>query len=199
VGCCLLGPAVPAAAADDEVEPKTRAKFDRLARNRTGYGRISLGTAVGRGLRFNNPYRLETQLGDTGESLSLTATYFDTGVTMSFGDPHGWQHGGALHLSFALQGVSQQAIAAAYQLSYVGLRPLLLSARVGPSLLTSPTTNLGGELAVGGTLMVTGVWAITADLIGDLFYGAGTEAARYTVYPILSGQLGLAAEFEVLP
>jgi hypothetical protein len=184
---------------DDEVEPKVRAKFERLSRTRTGYGRITVGAAVGRGLRFNNPYRLRTQLGETGESLSLTATYFDTAVAMSFGDPDSIQHGGVLHMSFALEGIPQQAISASYLLSYVRWRPLLVRGWLGPSLLTSPTTNLGAELGAGATIMLTGVWGLTADLVGSLYYGAGTEAAGYTVYPILSGQLGVAADFEVLP
>jgi hypothetical protein len=38
-----------------------------------------LSLAVGRGLRFNNPYRLEKPLGDTAESVSLAATYLDIG------------------------------------------------------------------------------------------------------------------------
>ena len=36
-----------------------------------------LALAVGRGVRFNNPYRLEEPLGDTAESVSLAATYLD--------------------------------------------------------------------------------------------------------------------------
>lgn len=196
---CTAAGAAKGDGAADELAPETEARFERLSRARSGYGRIGLGGGVGRGLRFNNPYRLRTQLGDTGESLSLTATYLDTAVTMSFGDPDGWQHGGSLHLSFALEGIAQQAMSLGYQLSYVAWRPWIVHARLGPSLLTTPTTNLGGELALGAAFMVTGVLGITAELVGDIFYGAGTEAARYTVYPILAGQLGIVADLEVLP
>src|SRR6185295_11658619 len=40
--------------------------------------------SVGRGLRFNNPYRLAQPLGDTPESVSLSATYLDAGLGVLF-------------------------------------------------------------------------------------------------------------------
>src|SRR5690606_1296249 len=57
--------------------------------------------ALGRGLRFNNPYRLERVLGDDAESLSLSALYADVSAGMAQGDPSGLQHGLAVHLSLA--------------------------------------------------------------------------------------------------
>ncbi|RYE94889.1 MAG: hypothetical protein EOO75_00750, partial [Myxococcales bacterium] len=47
-----------------------------------------LGTAtLGRSLRFNNPYRLETPLGSTPESVSLGASYLDLSAAALLGRP----------------------------------------------------------------------------------------------------------------
>jgi len=173
--------------------------YRRLSRPRGGYGRLLLGLAFGRGLRFNNPYRLRSQLGDTPESLSLTATYFDGSIAMVFGDPYGLQHGPAVHLAVALEGVPQQALSASYQLLYRGAAPLMGYARLGGAALTSPDFNLGGELALGGAYYFTGALGATAELVGNLFYGAGTWETQYSVIPVLSAQAGLLIDFEVLP
>lgn len=184
---------------DDEVDAGTAARFKRLDRPRGGYGRVAAGLTFGRGIRFNNPYRLTTVLGETAESLSATAPYVDTSIDLAFGDPEGLQHGGTIHLCFALEGVAQQAISGSYVLSYRGLESFGLWGRLGPSLLVTPDANVGGELAVGGAYYVTGVWGITAELVGNLFYGAGTWQIDPAVYPILSAQAGIVADFEVLP
>jgi len=206
LGCAaLLGPvtrgarAAEPSAEGDDVDPKTLSEFRRLSRPRGIYGRISTALMVGRGLRFNNPYRLSTQLGETAESLSLTATYLDASFAMSFGAPDSIQHGAALHLSFSLEGVPQQAISASYVLGYRAAEPFLVYGRLGPSLLVAPDANVGGELAAGAAYMVTGVFGVTAEIVGNLYYGAGTYASEYTAYPILSAQLGLVGDLEVLP
>ena len=51
--------------------------------------------SVGRGLRFNNPYRLARPLGDSAESVSLAATYLDLGLGLLFGG-RDFRHGVAL-------------------------------------------------------------------------------------------------------
>jgi hypothetical protein len=173
--------------------------YRRLSRPPGGYARLLLGLAFGRGLRFNNPYRLRTQLGDTSESMSLTATYFDTSVGMAFGDPYGLQHGPSLHLAVALEGVNQQAISGSYMLLARGSSPWLGYARLGAVVLTAPDANLGGELGLGGAYYVTGALGVTAELVGNLYYGAATWETQYTVIPVLSAQAGLLIDFEVLP
>ncbi len=173
--------------------------YRRLSRPRGGYARFLLGLSFGRGLRFNNPYRLRTQLGDTPESLSLTAPYLDTSVGMAFGDPFGLQHGPVVHLAVALEGVSQQAISGSYMLLVRGSSPWLGYARLGAVVLTAPDANLGGELAFGGAYYVTGALGVTAELVGNLFYGAGSWETQYTVIPVVSAQAGLLIDFEVLP
>ncbi len=64
----------------------------------------SLTAFLGDGLRFNNPYRLATPLGDDAESLSRTAPYVDVGLAATFGNPLGFQHGAALRTSAAVAG-----------------------------------------------------------------------------------------------
>jgi hypothetical protein len=173
--------------------------WKRLSEPPSGYFR-TLGTiAFGRGLRFNNPYRLQTQLGADAESLSLTSTYIDLGAAVAFGKPNGIQHGGALHLSAALSGVSQQVLIPSYFAAYRGPHRVLGYARLGPAFILSPDPGAGFELAAAGGVFITAKVAVYGEVIGNVFYGAGTTEVRYGVYPVLSGQLGLMIDHEVLP
>jgi len=160
----------------------------------------SFATAsVGRGLRFNNPFRLETELGDDAESLSLTATYLDFGVGAAFGDPIGFRHGAVLHFSVALEGITQEVVTP----SYVLLRPLLPDltayARAGFPIVLEPDFGGGVELGVGAVWFVTAGAGVTAELVGDLFFGAATWERDPSVIPLASLQLGAWFEYEVLP
>jgi hypothetical protein len=40
---------------------------------------------------------------------------------------------------------------------------------------------------------------ITGELVGNLFYGAGTREVSSAAYPVLSAQVGLTVAYEVLP
>ncbi|MFO0758289.1 MAG: hypothetical protein U0359_17475 [Byssovorax sp.] len=158
------------------------------------------GTAeIGKGLRFNNPYRLATQLGDTPESLSLTATYLDLGAAFTLGEAHGLEHGAALHLTFALAGVPQQVLTPTYVLGYRPSARMFAYGRVGPSIVLSPDPTFGAELDGGFAYFVTSRVAVAGELCFDLYYGAGTPERGVIAYPILSGQLGLLVDYEVLP
>jgi A/G-specific adenine glycosylase len=202
----LIALARPAQAADkpadrDEavLDKEELALYQRESKPRGIYARIFPTVSFGRGFRFNNPFRLRTQLGDTAESVSLTAPYVDLGVGVGFGNPFGVQHGPNVHASFAVSGVSQQAIALSYMALYRGSSPVTGYARGGISILTAPDANVGGELALGFAAFFTGSLGVTAEVIGDLFYGAGTFEKKFTAVPILSLQLGLIYDFEVLP
>jgi hypothetical protein len=190
-------PEPPAAVTADSDDAATRA-LRRLTRPTRPYFRLMGSAALGEGIRFNNPYRLQTQLGEDGESLSLTAPYADFGMAFSTGDPDGLQHGGALHVSLALGGVGQQVITPGYQALY--RRGALLGyGRFATPVIVNPDPNLGFELAAGIGWFLTGAFGLNAELVGDLFYGAGTREVRYAVYPILSAQLGVIVDYEVLP
>jgi hypothetical protein len=153
----------------------------------------------GEGLRFNNPYRLAHVLGDGGESLSLTAPYVDMAVVLASGSPTGLMHGGRLGWSIATSGVPQGTITPAY---LVGLRPgahWLFYAWLGVPILTAPDFNAGAELAVATTYFVRAGIGVTAALVADGFYGAGTRETRAAFYPAVSAQLGVSINYEVLP
>jgi hypothetical protein len=173
--------------------------YKRFSEPPTGYYRMVGSIAVGRGLRFNNPYRLQSQLGAEAESLSLTAMYIDLGAAVAFGEPNGIQHGGALHLSAALSGVSQQVLIPSYFAAYRGPHRVMGYARFGPAILLSPDPGAGFELSAASGFFLTSKIAVYAELVGNIFYGAGTTEVRYGVYPILSGQLGILIDHEVLP
>lgn len=164
-----------------------------------GYFRFVGTLGFGTGFRFNNPYRLSTQLGDTPESVSLTSGYFDMGAALSFGSPNGLQHGASLHLSFALSGVPQQVLTPAYTAVYRGPYRVLAYGRAGPAIILSPDAGVGAELAGAAGYFLTAKVAVYGELVGNLFYGAGTTEVRYAVYPVLSGQIGLMIDHEILP
>lgn len=164
-----------------------------------GYLDVFTTFMVGEGLRFNNPYRLAHELGDGGESLSLTAPYADLAIAVTTGSPAGLVHGGRLSWSIAMSGVPQSVVTPAY---LAALRPSahwLIYAWLGVPLLTAPDFNAGGELAVAGTYFVRAGIGATAALVADGFYGAGTRETRAAFYPVISGQLGLSINYEVLP
>ncbi|HSN97962.1 MAG TPA: hypothetical protein VLS89_06675 [Candidatus Nanopelagicales bacterium] len=175
------------------------AAYRRLARPPGSVARLQASIALGQGLRLNNPYRLRTQLGETGESLSLTSSYLDLGAAAAFGSADGLQHGAALRLSIGLAGVSQQSLAPSYLLVYRASPRMLGYGRAGAAILTMPDPNVGGELAGGFGYFVTAKLAIAGELVGNLFYGASTWDKTYTVYPVLSAQFGLMIDHEILP
>jgi hypothetical protein len=214
VGLLLASPGLAAAAGptagDDAAppggEPAPELDVDDLSQEyRTlaqAPGRASrlVGTlGVGEGVRFNNPYRLQTQLGEDAESVSLTSGYLDLGAAFALGPADGLQHGAALHWSIALSGVRQQAIAPSYFVACRGPMRLLGYGRLGASILTSPDVNVGGEIAGGLGYFLTARLAISGEIVGNLFYGAATYEATYTVYPVVSAQLGLMIDHELLP
>ncbi|EYF08010.1 hypothetical protein [Chondromyces apiculatus] len=175
------------------------AAYRRLAREPGSAARLLATLGFGQGLRFNNPYRLQTQLGATGESLSLTSPYFDLGAAALFGPADGLQHGGSLRLSIGLTGVPQQAFAPTYLIAYRGPGRVLGFGRLGASVLITPDPNVGGELGLGVGYFLTSRFALMGELVGNLFYGAATWEKQLPVYPLLSAQLGLMVDYEILP
>jgi hypothetical protein len=165
----------------------------------TSTSRLLASTAVGTGLRFNNPYRLRTELGSDARSVSLTAGYIDVGAAYAFGPPDGLQHGAALHLSLALSGISQQALTPSYLLAYRGEHRFLGYGRLGPSILLAPDPNVGAEIGAGFAWFFTAGLGLTAEVVFNVYSGAGTRQTSAAVYPILSGQLGLIMDYEALP
>jgi hypothetical protein len=200
-GTLPLAAAQPSAPSGSEagLDAADQRALRRFARPAGGYVRLLGGAAVGTGLRFNNPYRLQTQLGDDAESVALTAGYLDLAIAMCFGPPDGLQHGASIHLSVALAGIGQQIVTPSYLVVYRGPHPWMGYGRLGPAYVVSPDENIGTELGLGAAYFVTASVGISAELVGDLFYGAGTRDVAVAVYPILSGQLGITVDYEVLP
>jgi hypothetical protein len=160
-----------------------------------GFGELM----VGKGLRLNNPFRLATPTGDAPDGLSLTATYLDLGIGAAFGPPSGLQHGGEVSLSIATDGIAQQVMS----LSYVALYPLapqaLLRGRGGLPIVFGPDSNVGLELAAGAAWLFTGGLGVSAELVGSLFYGAATHEKSSTAVPVISLEIGVWFDHEVLP
>ncbi len=159
---------------------------------------IHAAAFFGDGLRFNDPYRLATVLGSSAESVSRTASYIDLAGTITLGDPRRFQHGFSLHLTLALEGVQQTVVTPSYVL-YRRFRDFAAYARAGTPIVTSPEVTWGLEGAFGGVWFVRAGLGVPAELVGDLFYGAGTREVDAAAYPVLSGQIGLVIAYEVLP
>lgn len=176
-----------------------QALLDRLNAPPGWDARFLVGLGAGGGLRFNNPYRLATQTGSTGESLSTTAPYVMLTTALAFGPADGLQHGGFLSFSFAQTGVDQTLFTPGYMVLYRGPSRWMGYARLGPAIVLSPQANVGGELALGGAFFLTGSFGVSLDLAGDLFYGASTWQKKYPAYPVVSATLGFIVDFEVLP
>ena len=153
---------------------------------------------VGEGLRFNNPYRLATPLGGDAESVSLTAPYVDVGLGATFGGAGGLSHGMAFRMSFATSGVRQTVLTPSYLL-YRRWPRAALYGRAGAAIVAQPESTWGGELGAGGVVFVRAGLGVAAEVVGDVFYGAGTREQAVTTYPLLSGQLGLVFAYEVFP
>jgi hypothetical protein len=153
---------------------------------------------VGDGLRFNNPYRLATVLGRDARSLSRTASYADVGAALSLGDPAHAAHGIALRTSIALEGTPQAVLTPSYVLLHrVGTWGAY--ARAGIPIVLSPDSTWGVEASAGGVWFLRAGLGVAAELIGDLFYGAGTREVQTPAYPVLSAQAGLWLSWEAMP
>lgn len=166
--------------------------------DKPGYFQLQAQSLVGTGLRFNNPYRLATVLGETAESVSRTPAYLDLGAAVLFGGPTRFQHGAQLGFSIALEGVRQ----AVFTPSYVLARrkgAFALQARVGTPIVLTPDVTVGGELALAGTWFFRAALGLRAEVVGDVFYGAGTVERKVPAYPMLSFAAGLVVAYEVLP
>jgi hypothetical protein len=155
--------------------------------------------AIGRGIRFNNPYRLATPLGDSAESLSLTATYLDLSAGATSGPRDGIGHGGVLHLAVALDGIPQEVLTPAYVALHRFAGGFLIYGRAGTPVVLEPDLNLGFELAGGGAWLLTAGLGLTAELSGSLFYGAATHDRAITVIPIVALSVGVFMDYEILP
>jgi hypothetical protein len=155
--------------------------------------------ALGDGLRFNNPYRLATPLGKSPESLSLTAAYFDLGLGAVRGPPDGLGHGAVVHLSVAAQGIPQEVLSFSYiGLERVGNGRTILFGRFGIPIILQPDLSGGLETAFGAAFMISAGIGVQSELVGSLYYGAGTLDRSVTTIPVVSGELGVFFDYEVL-
>jgi hypothetical protein len=165
---------------------------------RGGWVDLTATSFVGDGLRFNNPFRLSTVLGSNAESLSRTAAYVDLGGAMFLGDPTSIAHGLAVRMSIALEGVPQSVLTPSY-LALHRWGPWGAYGRVGPSIVLTPDTTWGLEGAAGGLWFPFAGVGLVAELVGDVYYGAGTREVQVATYPVLSAQAGLWLSWEALP
>lgn len=204
LGCCgpraALGdsPRAVGQAAPDTVE-LPRIPPARTARSRAGYQHWVGGVQMGKGVRFNNPYRLRTVLGDDPESLSLSATYLAVHVGRTFSDPDGFEHGVAAHLSIATDGIRQEVLTPSYLLLRRFGPRVLGYGRAGLPIVLEPDAAVGLEAGVGCAYFLSASLGLSAELDVSLFYGAATIERAATLIPLTSLALGIMFDWEVLP
>jgi hypothetical protein len=171
----------------------------RTARGAGGYQHWLGGVLVGKGLRYNNPYRLRRVLGDDAESLSLSATYLDLHVGRTFSAPDSFEHGVTLHLSIALDGIRQEVLTPSY-LIVKRLSPRVLSyGRAGLPIVLEPDANVGLEAGLGAAYFFTANFGLGAELSASMFYGAATIDRAVTLIPMTSLAIGAYFDWEHLP
>lgn len=204
----ILALAVSARAADAEdpfaeqaarAEPAPRPRSARTARSTAGYQHWLGGLYLGKGLRWNNPYRLRRPLGDSAESLSLGATYLDLHVGRTFSDPNGFEHGAAVHFSIATDGIRQEVVTPSYLL-VKRLSPRVLSyGRAGFPIVLEPDAAVGLEAGLGVAYFFSANLGLGLELDQSLFYGAATIEQALTLIPVTSLALGVFFDWERLP
>lgn len=188
------------ACADPAAEPLGYQRYRTPVADSAAYFHAFGGLSLGDGLRFNNPYRLSTPLGKTPESLSLTSAYYDIALGVVRGPLDGLAHGAVVHLSIAAQGIPQEVLSVSYiALDRVGNGRTLLFGRAGIPIILQPDLSGGLEAAVGAALMVTAGLGVQGEVVGDIYYGAGTFDHTVSTIPVVSAQLGLFVDYEVLP
>lgn len=165
---------------------------------KSGWADVFATAFVGDGLRFNNPYRLSTVLGSDAQSVSRTALYADLGAALVFGDPMTLAHGLSLRASLAMEGVPQAVMTPAY-LVFHRWGAWGAYGRAGPSIVLTPDTTWGLEAAAGGVWFPLAGVGLAAELVGDVFYGAGTNDVQVATYPVVSAEGGLWLSWEALP
>src|SRR5260221_1645959 len=158
--------------------------------------RLLAGLGFGRGIRFENPYRLQTELGHNAESLSLTATYLDAQLGGVLGARGALFHGVVIHGSFALPGIAHEVCTPSYLLLVRPDGRWGILGRAGIPIVIEPDANAGFEVSGGGVLYLTAGIGITASLVGSLFFGAATLDSSRPAIPILSLELGALYDYE---
>lgn len=155
----------------------------------------AVGVAAGRGVRFNNPYRLSRPLGSSPASVSLTAPYLESMGRVSWPGSIAHRHGVQLGLGFALNGITQWVVVPSYWLSFADSGNWQITARAGVPLILAPDFNLGGELAGGIRRELWPGFFLDVELLASLFIGAAVPDSSFTLYPLLSLQAGVSYRF----
>lgn len=183
----------------EHAEPQSYERYHTPLASGADYWHSFASLSLGDGLRFNNPYRLSTELGKSSESLSLTAAYYDLGLGLVRGPPDGLAHGMVLHLSIAAQGIPQEVLSVSYiGLERIGSGRTILFGRFGLPIVLQPDLGGGLETAFGAAFMVSSGIGLESELVGSLYYGAGTLDHSVTTIPVLSGEIGVFFDYEVL-
>jgi len=205
----ILVVAAPARAADAEdpfqppserpAAPERLPELPRTPRPSDVYQHWLGGVYLGRGLRFNNPYRLRRELGDSAESLSLGATYLDLHIGRTFSAPDGFEHGATVHFSIATDGIRQEVVTPSYLLVKRLSARVLSYGRAGFPIVLEPDLSVGLEAGLGAAYFFTANLGVGLELDASLFYGAATIEKAVTLIPVTSLALGVFFDWEHLP
>lgn len=192
-------PPAPAADAARDGLPVADEQPDEGSCQSLCYVHTFVDVGAGKALRFNNPFRLQTQLGDSPESLSATATTLDLKLGAVVGDPFSWHHGLSVSIAIAVEGVPQQVITPAYQFAVPLGTYVWWRGHLGPAIVTQPSGNVGLEAGTQLLGMIRAGIAPYLGLVYAQYWGAATDRTQATVIPLLGAQLGVSVMYEVLP
>src|SRR5262249_33119009 len=108
-------------------------------------------------------------------------------------------HGIEIDASIALAGVPQEVLTPSYVFLLHATPRWAARGRAGIPIVIEPDANAGFEVAAGGVFFGTAALGIKLDLVDRLFYGAAPVDTPRTPIPLLSLELGVLYDYEVLP
>jgi hypothetical protein len=66
-------------------------------------------------------------------------------------------------------------------------------------IVLQPDSNVGLDLSLGGAFFVLSGVGLSASALFSLYQGAATDQRAATLVPVVSLQLGVTVDYEVLP
>ncbi len=196
--------------ADDELPPALRRQLaaevseHEIREVDTDPLRILAGAGVGSSLRLVKNDQFQQQ--------RFAPAYLDVygGIVLpgSGSIRHGFTLGVSVNLSgdgsysFGIDPFEQWVITPSYllqvRLGDAAVPDLSIFGRLGVPVALSPETAFGAELGLGAIYNLFAGFGVYVELTGSAWFGGDSRAGNTTVHPVLSGELGVAFDLEVL-
>jgi len=205
----LTGPAsAHAQTLDDELPPALRQQLDPIPENEPVVPidplRIIAGVAGGVSVRLvqNLQYQQERFAPSYAEAFGGIILPGRGAIRHGFTLGVGLNLSGDGSYSFGLDPGQQLILTPSYVIK-VGIGhdqvpDLALLGHVGVPLALTPDFSPGAELGIGAAYMLLAGIGVYVDVSYSMFFGGDSRSGGVTVHPLLSGEVGLYIDYEVL-